>query len=1371
MKRILAVACVLLFFLSGTQAFSQSSNASLSGTISDAGNALIPGATVTATNTGTAITTTVLSNESGTYTMASLLPGTYTVSASLSGFQTRTFTNVRLGNAAQIRLNFTLEIASLNSTVEVSFSAERLLLESTSSVGTVLPDDAVRDLPIVGIMGNDALSLVRTLPGLNMTTGDPRTTANDTKLAGVSAANIQIQRDGVDASGSGRWAAGLQPATTINPDLVGEIRMILAPVDAEVGRGNSQIQVQTRSGTNVFHGAAVWNVQNTALDANTWANNRAVGGPPPRSWTNNHQYTLSVGGPIAKNKTFFFALWDSFLPRSRTIVNSTVLTPCARLGVFRYFDNWSNGNATQVTSGGATPRAAVVDDFGNPKKPPSLTSTDPTEHNGILRFRSVFGPIPNPTQADCADVSTPTTSWDPYRTGMDPTGYIQKVLDVMPLPNNYEVGEGLNTAGFRWVRSASGSQTRFGFGNADERKQINIKIDHTLNQDNKINANWTYEHVTADYAGGPWPTTFDGIAQRKPQVLTLNWTSTLSATLVNEARGGMRRTGTNTIHGFANNHAARDFVPNVGGIPVLPQLGMSTAFLPRGSIICVCGGQPNFQTESGALFNANIAESTPLYSVADSLTWIRGKHSFKGGIELRFASSRFSDDVENTNWSTFARVFGGETQYTPIQGVNTTNMAGLQGTATTGNNVAFRSLMTLLTGSISQATQLYWLASADRLDEFDDYRDSVQRTREINQRETSLFFKDDWKINRDVTLNLGIRWDYYGVPWLSDGLTASPAGGGDAAFGYSGLGFANWMQPSARKGEDTRLVFVGPGSPNPDERAWKKDYQNFGPAIGFSWQVPWLGAGQTTVRGGYQMTFLSGGGRLAALHAPLGTPPGSSYAASNTGSSGSGLNYLDLTDLPNLVPIAVPVKPMEPIPAYDRITTLSAIDSNYTTPYVQNLTLAITRNVSRKLTVEMRYIGTLARKLYDTININSSNFLLNGLKEAFDAARMGQDPQLLDDMFRDINIAGAGFGPVGGPDVGGVAQTGGLHLRNATANTLRNDLANGNYLSLANKLYTLNINRALSGNAALPDLGGLGNVLRYNNFPANFIRANPQFDGVTLLTNSGNTNYHSMQAQATLRPTFGVNLQASYTWSKLLGVSGPTYTNPLDQHGDYTLQTGDRRHDFKANGSFALPIGPNQLLFGNSSGPLARIIEGWQMTWILDVGSGAATNISAQSMLYGNGVPDLVGNFDPNSGKVQWADGALAGNYFNDGFTRVKDPQCLAIHSSLQTLCTLSAVADSSGAIVLQNPKPGTRGNLGQNVLELPGSWTLDGSLQKRFSIGESRRVTVRMDATNILNHPTPANPTLDINNATTFGNIATKTGSRSFQGVLRLEF
>src|SRR5947207_14574181 len=220
------------------------------------------------------------------------------------------------------------------------------------------------------------------------------------------------------------------------------------------------------------------------------------------------------------------------------------------------------------------------------------------------------------------------------------------------------------------------------------------------------------------------------------------------------------------------------------------------------------------------------------------------------------------------------------------------------------------------------------------------------------------------------------------------------------------------------------------------------------------------------------------------------------------------------------------------------------------------MTMAVSRNVVRNATADVRYIGTLGAKLYDTLPLNSPNFLYNGLKEAFDAARAGGESSLLDQMFKGINIAGTGFGPVGSV-LNDVPQTGAQHLRASAGSQLQNNLANGNYQALANSLNTLNYSKAGGINANLPDIpvGVNGAVLRYNGFPENFVKTNPQFSTATLQSNPGSTNYHSLQTQVTLRPTAGVNLQASYTWSKLLGTAGP-YTNPVERAGDYTLQVG-----------------------------------------------------------------------------------------------------------------------------------------------------------------------------------------------------------------------
>ena len=298
-------------------------NATLSGTVSDPTAALIPGVEVTAKNTATGVTSTTITNESGTYRFPSLQPGSYDVTAALTGFQTQTF-RLSLGTSQNIRQNFTLQVGNVAQTVEVTAAADALLTASTASVGTVLPANQVVDLPLVG---RNVIDLVtNTMPGVigNGTAS--------TAFAGVTAnasGNVGISMDGVTMN-TQRYTQGLTTSFFVNPDLVDEMRVVVAPVDVE-GRGAAQIQMRGRSGTNQFRGAATWNVRNSALNANTWDNNRLHTNPV---WYNRQQSTASLGGPIFKNKTFFFALYDRQDQLQKQSTDSVVLDAPRATGHF-----------------------------------------------------------------------------------------------------------------------------------------------------------------------------------------------------------------------------------------------------------------------------------------------------------------------------------------------------------------------------------------------------------------------------------------------------------------------------------------------------------------------------------------------------------------------------------------------------------------------------------------------------------------------------------------------------------------------------------------------------------------------------------------------------------------------------------------------------------------------------------------------------------------------------------------------------------------------------------------------------------------------------------------------------------------------------
>ena len=298
MQRVLSATVVSMFLLLVLNGFAQVINATLSGTVSDSSGALIPGAEITAKQTGTGVVSTAITNESGTYRFPSLQPGPYEVSAGLPGFQSHKF-QVTLGTSQQIRQNFTLQVGAVTQAVEVSVAADQLLTAQSSSVGTALAHAQIVDLPLVT---RNVMDLATRIPGVR---GDGQANTTFAGITATGAGNVGISMDG-GTMNTGRHTQGLKTATFINPDMIDEVRVVVAAVDVE-GRGSAQIQMRTRSGTNQFHGGLTWNIRNSALNANSWSNNRQGISP---LWYNRPQYTASLGGPIIRNKTFFFGLFD-----------------------------------------------------------------------------------------------------------------------------------------------------------------------------------------------------------------------------------------------------------------------------------------------------------------------------------------------------------------------------------------------------------------------------------------------------------------------------------------------------------------------------------------------------------------------------------------------------------------------------------------------------------------------------------------------------------------------------------------------------------------------------------------------------------------------------------------------------------------------------------------------------------------------------------------------------------------------------------------------------------------------------------------------------------------------------------------------------
>ncbi len=1557
----------LLLVLSGN-AFAQGGNAQLGGVVQDKSKALIPGVTITAKNVDTGVMTTQLTNDSGIYNFPVLQPGTYEISSDLQGFK-KSIQKTDLPYAGQVRVNFTLEIGTAADVVNVTVSTESILKESSASVGDVLSRDRIDNLPLVG---NNVLDLLATLPGLRTSpAGDSFDTVN-----GMGIDTINVTRDGLSIN-DGRYAAGsttggsaingkgryLLSDTTLLPDLVGEVRLILSPVDAELGRGNSQIQIRTRSGTNKYTGSAAWYVRNTALDANTWTNNHtpftdAATGVTTNStqkpWRNNHQYTVAYGGPVkipglydGKNKTFFYTLWEQNISNTRQVVFTNVLTDTARLGIFRYYPGFApmgfNVNSTipnqtlPVTA--STASWVAVDYKGNPTPPPGNPNGS-KPYSSTLTCFSVFGNsrldtngnmVPF-TAADCPGgsvvfpLSSPAANglWDVTRpSGVDKTGYIRKLLGQMPHANFFGGLDGLNLAQYQYLQKRGGSQAanvqQVTDPNANS-KQINIKIDHNFNSSHKAAFNYTYQRDDSAANISSWPDGPAGSTSRRPHVFTVNVTSTLSSSIVNEARFGMNRNYNSTIPAYLS----PDGSVGKTGEPYLIPGGQST-LNPGFNYLATIGSSTGRVGSATGPLNVGLTSWTNslLYSFADTLSWSKGKHAFKFGAELRLprnAGNGGSNPFPGINLGNAptqtAGPFSTATNFTTeLPGLLNSSIAtGAPNPRTDAN-----SLLYFLSGSVSGANQFYFIRNFTNLadNRWDDYSTAGIRMKKQIIQEWSAFVKDDYKITRHLTLNLGVRWEYYASPYVEGGLTSTIIGSGFGAFGatrtaqttldqFNNDPFAYWLHPgnlyltgygsnpfaAGLVPEDCKpgvkqnallpastcdpnslssIQFIGPDSPNPKLKAIPEQKFNLGPAIGFSYQLPWFGEGKTTIRGGYQQTFQrvltnnSGEangtdtfiGQIPGSQNTFGTAIGDQVFQDIVNPTSGTPRALTLSDLPILVPVRPTISPGGVYPLGVRGQTIAGIyDTNYKGPYTQNVNLSITRQINNAFTVDVRYTGTLGRRLDSAVNLDTPNVYHNPeLLQALLDARAGSctanspayksytdagvspcdvagDPVLFDQMLAGLNLnttitGTTGFTAVGTLNGSGVFQSGAEHMRRS--GTFQSALANGDFNTVANSLVTIasptgvqalpidpstlqpyfpttnhpspamralrngcdrianNFTIVQQSTAGGPQLTNTGAPIPLRCFPEDYLITNSQFSNITYHSNFNNSTYHSLQTQITARPINGVSLQGTWVWSKTMGLNVPGgqtgYIDPANRRLNYFAQASSP-HSFRMNGTIELPIGPNKLLFGNTSGWIARAIERWQTSIILNAASAIRTSaVPGTSHLYGNpGFSIASPNWTLPDPDFQWS--GNSGSLYGNTYMSVTDPQCtdptqvtagdkMGTNLQVSTVCNIVALArrnpdGTPGEVLLKYSKPGEVGDLGFGNLKYFGNWSLDMGASKTFRINESKSVQVRIDSSNVFNHPTPGIPSFS---AGTFGVSSNKSGERALQGQLRINF
>jgi hypothetical protein len=363
----------------------------------------------------------------------------------------------------------------------------------------------------------------------------------------------------------------------------------------------------------------------------------------------------------------------------------------------------------------------------------------------------------------------------------------------MPAADRYDGGDGLNTAIHQWTRGTNSSGSlAIGAGTDAEtdRKQINTKIDHNFNPKHKLAFNFSYQWADGGNSLSTWPTGFDGTTQLRPFELTANFTSTLSASLLNEARFGIRM-GHLVISPHGNRPRTRkltmprsrcwcrrtDFLSRLcrhPSVSILSQRRISSVELH----LHVTGLQRMRGT----------GNTSPLYDYADTLSWTKGRHAFKFGVDIRHGYSK--------GWASptapIPSANGGGGNNPSLAFQNTTTFPNL----VLNNQMVANQLLYFLNGSVNEARQIYYLKDSSTPLTWQDYNSNPRKILDVVQNEFAGFIKDDWKIRPNLTLNLGLRYEYYGVPYEGAGLGTAPIDGSAALFGVSGRSFTNWLRPT-----------------------------------------------------------------------------------------------------------------------------------------------------------------------------------------------------------------------------------------------------------------------------------------------------------------------------------------------------------------------------------------------------------------------------------------------------------------------------------------------------------------------------------------------------------------------------------------------
>lgn len=842
---------VLLFTvvcLCASTLFGQGTTGSVSGTVKDQTGAFVAGATVKATNIATGFVRSDASTQTGTYILQGLPPGTYQLTVTAKGFA-KVEQKFDVTVASKSNLDFSLRVGSETTVVEVVGAGENVVNTTNQEVSSVVTSQQMSTLPT---LTRNPYDLVAVSPNV---TQDSQAGVGEDRGAGYSingqrSASTSVLLDGGENVDLFTASVG----QTVPLDSVQEFRVISNGMTAEYGRATGGVvNVATKSGTNVFHGTAYEFNRVAALASNTYDN--AANGTDKPGFTRN-QFGFSVGGPIKKNKLFFFDNTEWIRVRSSGIANAIIIDPA--------FLALSNANTKDYFSTYGTLKSGIV------------SKDTYTVQQTICNF----GGCPN-ASGKITNPAGPLLSALPGTTPM-----LQHIQ--YQVPSDAGGGTPQNT----WMTSG--------------------KVDWNVSDKTQFFARYSYfdrlffEGSVNDspYAG------YDTGQTDRNQNLMLSLTHTFTTNLLSNSR---------FIYARLNN------TQPLGTNAVSPTLYLTNA---------VAGSAFGYRTAFPGYNEYTPGNAIPfggpqnLFQFYEDMNWNHGKHSFRFGGQYIFTQDN--------------RMFGA--YEASVQALSTNNKSAAWDNFLAGNVGQFQGAVypqgkypcnKNASGStvVTPACTLNLPVGPPSFSRSNLYND------------WAAYFQDTWKMTNRLTLNLGIRWEYYGVQHNRDPNL-------DSNF-YMGTGSNIWDR--VRNGTVTTTPQSTVGG------LWRPDFNNWAPRFGFAYDV--FGNGKTSLRGGYGIAYERNFGNVT--YNVIQNPPNYGVVSLTAGS-----------DLP-VIPITTnnygPLGGTSGTKALPAVS-LRYVDDHIDTAYAQQWNLGVEHQIRPNVIASVAYNGSRGVKQYSISNLNEAGF-------------------------------------------------------------------------------------------------------------------------------------------------------------------------------------------------------------------------------------------------------------------------------------------------------------------------------------------------------------------------------------------------------------